>query len=264
MNINEYLALANKDEKPLDNLVSRYSNTSIFRTMAFIGDSLSSGEFEAKTTDGKTSFNDLYEYSWGQYIARNNGLLAYNFSMGGMSAAQYLDTFADARDLWNPAKAAQAYVIALGVNDIFNQGNPVGSVDDIDLRDYHNNKDTFAGRYARIVSRYKEISPDAKFFFVTFPRPALKNMKKEAEEMRDFLYDLAEKMENCYVIDLWTYGPEYDEEFRRRFFLYGHMNPSGYILTARMVDSYIDYIIRHNPEDFKNAGFIGTDIKYKN
>ena len=34
-----------KNEQPLDNLVDSYSNTSVFRTMAFVGDSLSSGEF---------------------------------------------------------------------------------------------------------------------------------------------------------------------------------------------------------------------------
>lgn len=34
--------LYNEDEKPLDRLVDGYSHTSVFRTMAFIGDSLSS------------------------------------------------------------------------------------------------------------------------------------------------------------------------------------------------------------------------------
>ena len=41
------------------------------------------------------------------------------------------------------------------------------------------------------------------------------------------------------------------------------MNPSGYILTAQIIDSYIDYIVRHDPEGFKNVGFINTDIQYK-
>ena len=44
--------------------------------------------------------------------------------------------------------------------------------------------------------------------------------------------------------------------------MHGHMNPSGYIFTARIIDSYIDYIVRHNPQDFSNVGFICTDIKY--
>ena len=32
----------------------------------------------------------------------------------------------------------------------------------------------------------------------------------------------------------------------------------GYLFTARMIVSYVDYIIRHNMEDFKQVGFIGT------
>ena len=78
--------LYNKNEKPLDKLVDGYSHTSIFRTIAFIGDSLSSGEFETRDENGKTGYHDLFEYSWGQYIARKNGLKAYNFSRGGMTA----------------------------------------------------------------------------------------------------------------------------------------------------------------------------------
>lgn len=41
---------------------------------------------------------------------------------------------------------------------------------------------------------------------------------------------------------------------KEKFYLYGHMNPSGYILTAKIVDSYIDYIVRHNPDDIKEVG----------
>jgi hypothetical protein len=40
------------------------------------------------------------------------------------------------------------------------------------------------------------------------------------------------------------------------------MTPMGYVLIARMVESYVDYIIRHNPEDFNQVGFIGTDLSY--
>ena len=54
----------------------------------------------------------------------------------------------------------------------------------------------------------------------------------------------------------------YDDNFREKYFLHGHMNPMGYILTAQLIDSYIDYIIRTNPSDFNNVGFIGTGVKY--
>jgi hypothetical protein len=125
--------LFRKDEKPLERLVESYSYTSVFRKMAFVGDSLSSGEFQLRDPQGKSRYHDMFEYSWGQYIARANGLLAYNFSKGGMTAQEYVDTFAAERGYWDKDKAAQAYVIALGVNDIYNKHMPVGTIEDIDV-----------------------------------------------------------------------------------------------------------------------------------
>jgi len=252
----------NKDEKPLDNLVSGYSNTSIFRKIAFIGDSLSSGEFETCDKEGNKAYHDLFEYSWGQYIARKNGLTAFNFSRGGMTASEYIESFGEANDFFNKEKTCQAYVIALGANDI-NSGIEIGSVNDINREDYTKNKKTFLGFYGAIISRYKEISPDAKFFFVTLPNDDARTDNEKSDVFYNELYKLASVFENSYVIDLYKYGPVYDEQFKKQFYLHGHLNPSGYILTAELIDSYIDYIVRHNPEDFKNVGFINSGIKYK-
>lgn len=36
----------------------------------------------------------------------------------------------------------------------------------------------------------------------------------------------------------------------------GHMNPCGYVLTAKMVMSYIDYIIRHDMKKFELVGMM--------
>lgn len=253
----------NDNEKPLDRIVEGYSHTSIFRKIAFVGDSLSSGEFQIRDEQGNWAYHDMFEYSWGQYIARKNGLTAYNFSRGGMTAKEYIESFAADKGFWDKGKACQAYVIALGVNDIYNQNMEIGSIDDIDVEDYRHNNPTFAGYYAAIISRYKEISPDAKFFFVTFPNTNTPERDEKTLGMIKALYDMAEYFDNSYVIDLYKYGPVYDAEFRERFYLNGHMTPSGYILTAQIIDSYIDYIVRHNYNDFKHVGFIGTDIKFK-
>lgn len=247
--------LYNDNEKPLDSFVSGYSHTSIFRTIAFIGDSLSSGEFETVNEDGTKNYHDFYEYSWGQHIARKNGLMAYSFSRGGMTAKEYIESFAEERGFWDKEKAAQAYVIALGVNDVYNARMPVGSLDDV-KSDYNENGKSFIGYYAAIVAKYKEISPDAKFFFVTFPEEPHRNREDDATAVRNALYELADYFDNSYVIDIGKYGPVYDERFREKFYLRGHMNPSGYIFTAEMIDSYIDYIVRHNPKDFEMVAFI--------
>lgn len=247
------------DEKPLDRFPEGISNTAIFRTMGFVGDSLSSGEFESRDAEGKPGYHDYYEYSWGQYIARKNGLLARNFSRGGMTAKEYIEGFADANRFWNAEMACQAYVLALGVNDILNVGMEVGSLADIDDGDCRNNRSTFAGYYAQIIARLKTIQPRAKFFLVTMPRCGGSEPLKAAH--RDLLHEMAAHFDNTYVIDLYEYGPVHDEAFRDRFYLYGHLNAAGYVLTANIVDAYIDYIIRKNPKDFNPVPYIGTELQ---
>ena len=62
----EALLSIEKGEKPLDKLVTNGGFCGIFRTIACIGDSLSSGEFESLNNDGQRGYHDYFEYSWGQ------------------------------------------------------------------------------------------------------------------------------------------------------------------------------------------------------
>jgi len=259
MNIYEYLQVDEK-EKPLDRIVTDGGFCGIFRTIACIGDSLASGEFESKKADGAKVFHDFYDYSWGQYIARSCGSKVYNFSRGGMTAKEYIETFADSNGYWGKDKLSQAYIIALGVNDLFGRKQELGTVADIDKNDYTKNAETFAGYYAQIIQRIKEIQPRAKIFLVSMPHYGDAGDEKRKAH-RDFLEELTKIFDSTYLIDLFTYGPEYNEEFREKYFL-GHMTATGYIVSARMIESYIDYIVRKNPEDFNQVGFIGTELYY--
>jgi len=64
---------------------------------------------------------------------------------------------------------------------------------------------------------------------------------------------------NTYVIDLRKYAPDRaDPEFHKVFFPGGHISAAGYRPGALMIESYIDCIVRQNPEDFKQIGFVGT------
>lgn len=257
MDINNYYFSAG--EKPLDRICDDGGFCAIFRTMAFVGDSLSSGEFEPIDADGNHHWYDLYEHSWGQYIARMTSAAAYNFSRGGMSAKEYVNEFADKYGLWSNTKAAQAYVIALGVNDMFGLNQEIG-----DVKDYLEDKDTFAAYYGKIIERYKKIAPDAKFFFMTLPKEGgdpEENLEKKRMH-RELLYKFTEEFSNSYVLDLFEYGPLYDDKFKKNFYFNGHLNPMGYLLTAKMAASYIDYIVRSEPENFKTAGLIGTGIDF--
>ena len=53
----------NTNELPLDNIIEGGGFCGIFRSIACIGDSLSSGEFESHNSDGSLNWNDIYDYS---------------------------------------------------------------------------------------------------------------------------------------------------------------------------------------------------------
>lgn len=263
MNINDYMnSFENNNENPLDEIIDGGGMCGILRTIGCVGDSLSSGEYETIDKNGKHHYYDFYEYSWGQFMARATGTTVYNFSRGGMSAKSYMEGFADSMDFWNPELKCKAYIIALGVNDLLNDKQTVGSIEDICPEDYTKNKTTFAGYFAMIVQKLKTISPDAKFFFVTMPE---ENNRRELQILKDahadLMYDLANFFANSYVIDLKKYAPVYDEAFKDKFYLNGHLNACGYAITAKFITSYIDYIIRHNIKDFSDIGLVGTPYK---
>lgn len=256
--------LGNENEKPLDRMVTDGGFCGILRTVACIGDSLSSGEFEGRK-DGKPTYHDYFDYSWGQFFARMSGNTVLNFSRGGMTAKEYCEGFAHSKGLWDKDKACRAYIIALGVNDMNMFPDEMGDETDVDLENWRNNKHTFTGYYAQIIQRYKEIQPDAKFFLMTTLRTPADNesQAKRRERHRELLFRLADIFDNCYVLDFYTYGYPDDCEFRKAFYMGGHLTPCGYLLTARMVASYVDYLIRHNLEDFDEVGFMGSPYSYK-
>ena len=259
MNIHEYLNQT--EEKPLENIVENGGYTSIFRKIACIGDSLSSGEFQIiNPRDNKAMGIDDYEHSWGKYLGRMAGSEIYNFSRGGMTAKEYAVSFSNEMGLYRSSLAADAYVIALGFNDLLNKNMTVGSVDDINREKPEDHTDSFAGYLGEIILKYRKISPGAKFFLVTIPHsPRAEVQLKAVADHRKLMYDLADFFDNTYVLDMNKYAPEFGSEFREKYMMRGHMTATGYRLFAVMVGSYIDYIVRKDPREFKYVGLSGYE-----
>ena len=258
MDVNQFYAI--EGEKPLDNLVQDGGFCGIFRTIGVVGDSLSSGELESNT-EGIIGYHDFYEYSWGQYMARTLGNKVYNFSRGGMSAKEFVESYAAQCGAYSYEKLCQAYIIALGVNDsrVFEIGDAARAV----VEEPSADNQSFLVYYARIIKTLKTKQPKAKIFLMTMPYET--HLEQEMQARRAAynhgIRTLAEKFANTYVLDFEKYAPPYDEKFRKTFFR-GHMTPAGYLLTAKMVMSYIDWIIRNNPDDFAEAGLISTPYSY--
>lgn len=253
------------NEQPLDRMVAGGGFCGIFRTIGCVGDSLSSGVFETLSEEDVPGHQHMYDYSWGQYLARMAGCTVRSFSRGGMTAKEFCESFGERCGCWDDDNLCQAYILALGVNDGINPDFITsGSMEDVCAEDWHKNAPTFVGYYAQIIQRIKEKQPYARFFLVTIPREDYDEPREALKRAHaDLVRGVAALFDNTYVIDLNRYGPVYDGEFRAHFFMGGHMNPSGYLLTARMMASYIDYIIRHNYADFKQPCFIGTPYYFK-
>lgn len=252
-------------KNPLENLLADGGNCAIFRTIGVIGDSLSSGEHESRT-DGKNGYHDYYEYSWGQFIARACGSTVYNFSAGGMAAHYFMNEYKqkDRLNICAEGKKCQAYIVALGVNDINCCNNKddsleFGSIDDAKIENTELCPHTVAGYMGQIMRLIKSVEPKARIFLMTMPRDSENEQNELRDKHRELMYQLAEMFEFTYVIDLRKYAPIYDDEFRRRYNLGYHMNAMGYLFTAKMVMTYIDAIINEKPEDFVQVGFIGRE-----
>lgn len=254
----EYGLCTDPQEQPLDRLPENGGYTGIFKTIACVGDSLAAGEMESLTESGERGYHDMLFYSWGQYIARMTGSTVYTFARGGMTASEYCNCFAAENGYWDKDKACQAYIIALGDNDLYGMNQPIGSTADIDPGDWRRNAETFAGYMGQIIQRYAQLSPKAKFFLITLPRWETAELTARAERHQALMYELAAFFDNTYVIDLRRYAPAHDKAFCEKFFVGGHMNAAGYQLSARMIASYVDYIIRHDMKSFKQTAFIGT------
>lgn len=259
MNIHEYLN--RKEEKPLDNILESGGYASVFGRIACIGDSLSSGELQIiNPRDEKPMGIDDYEISFGQFLAKMIGSEVFNFSRGGMTAREYAVSFSNEMGLYRPRFAADAYIIALGVNDLVNKNLTVGGIEDINCEDPCDHPDSFAGYLGEIILKYRALSEGARFFLVTIPdAPRGDAQRKAVENHRELMYALAEKFDNTYVIDLNKYAPCFDAEFTRKYMLRGHMTAVGYRLMAVMINSYIDYIVRNDPEAFRDVGLSGYE-----
>ena len=221
-----------------------------FRKVGIIGDSLASGE----CVDSAGVGHDLYEYSWGQYLARATNNTYYNFSKGGMTAKSWLTDEMGAPLAFDGNHDCQAYIIGLGVNDAYLQ-LPVGTINDIHLDDYTQNPDTFYGNYGRIIQMIKQYYPKAKIFMLTMPQ--------HYEGHNEVIRNIASLFnENVYLVDLYSLAGNYymsDRGILAKCFRSGHYNAIGYYIMSKIIASAINYIIHNNLDDFLKIEFINTD-----
>lgn len=246
-----------ENEKPLDVIDKTGGYMSIFHDFGVIGDSLASGNMEGVDSSGTYVYRDFLDYSWGKSIERATGCTYHRFSRGG----QYLhdnNWFDEWKDKIE-TELCSAYIICIGFNDynwLKEDSSRYGTIADI-KSDYTQNPNTLYGQYAKMIQLIKSVQPKARIF--------LCNMEwnnTDGSQINTVISDLANHFEYCYLIDLYTYAhePFWGVENIYKTGVY-HKNTLGYQKMAWDVMSYIDYIVRHNMEEFIDVQFIGTDLR---
>ncbi len=230
---------------------------SLFHTVGCIGDSLASGECTYKES-GTTRYIDLYDFSWGQCLARLTGNTYYNFSKGGLTTKTWLES-SYATECFDGNHNCDMYFIGLGQNDK-NASMPVGTTADINLSDYTQNNDTYCGNYGKIIQKLRELQPKAPIFCFIDPNPPMGD-----QAYNNVIPDIVELFDNVWIIDLLTYGKELFTDptgiigSQARS---GHYSALGYQQIAFIIATYVDWIVRNNLSDFSQVEFIGTNYEW--
>ena len=227
-----------------------------FLKIGCIGDSLASGESAYKKADGANGLVDIYEHSWGQFMAKHYGIECVNFSCGGLTTRSY---WTHSRG-WASAQKnlCNAYIIGLGQNDRGKLGDEyLGTLADINLTDCEKNADTYYGNYAKIIQKIKGVQPKAKFFLLPDPIIAIDHAYNNA------VVEIANKLPDCYLIDLTKYSDMYKTGgFFRANNRGGHYNSIAYNYMGEIIGKEISKFMYANPAEFAQVEFIGTEYAY--
>ena len=270
---NKTRLLAFEASNPLQTIIRECGYGCLLKTWGFIGDSYTSGETPAY--DGSTlKYLDCYKWSWGQQFMKIIGSEGYNFSNGGQTAKGWLrsqgevhdDTYyggvggGDWRHAQNDLK--QGYIISLGINDKNKFGTEylgaiysLGDVStDVNVSDYtQNNENTYVGCYAGIVQRILSVQPKAKIFCIT-------QFQDDLETLNDVVRDIAALFpNNVFVIDLHNYALDITGE--SYYMSNGHPTPLAYAYIAACINTYVDYIIRSQRQNFMDVTLIGSNYQ---
>lgn len=249
---NIYVQKIKQEEKKEDYAIDLFSS---FLKVGVIGDSLASGEAVANN-EGSLQFIDNFDYSWGQFMARNHGFKCVNFSRGGATTRTWLNSDFGLAKAQLPENLCNAYIIGLGVND--SGSVTLGTINDIHLDDFTQNADTFYGNYGKIIGNIKALQPKAKIFLLT--------QASNYGAYLDAIVDIAGLYEHdVYLVNLYEdYSEEYlnPEGFIMQNKREGHYNAVAYNYMSEILYKAFNKIMINKPEEFKQIEFIGTNYSY--
>lgn len=225
----------------------------IFHTIGVVADSLASGQGRI---NNMSTYKDFYEFSWPQCIARELGVNVYNFTKSGLTTRSWLTDDMGYTLMSDGEHDCVCYIIMLGANDVGLGESYLGSPSDIDLENYENNKDTYYGNYAKIISLIKKQVPRAKIFVAPNPsygNAALRPSFNQAVKYMSTIFD------NVYYLDIDESLYNNTGTFIKRNLVAGHYTPAAYQYIGSYIISLMADVIYENPEEFYFVNLIDTE-----
>jgi len=228
-----------------------------FLHVGIVGDSLASGE-SAYKDNGNVRYIDLYQHSWGQYMARASGNTYYNFSEGGLTTRSWLTSSYGLSLATDGNHDCECYICGLGVNDYNTLGqNYIGTINDINDADYNQNADSFYGNYGKIIQILKARSPKAKFFLVTIP-----NYGDLIAAYNTAITNIANHFDNVYLLNLNDVRDKYFNGLIYNSRRSGHYNAIAYEYMSEIIIDKINKYMYDNYSEFLQVEFINTNYEW--
>lgn len=252
------------DVNPLDNISFDTGYVGSFSGITFFGDELTAGDLAYNRHNGSQSSGTYASDYTPAYPYMFPIMNCYKCGISGATAYDFIDRVENGDYGWLDNNSSiihsEAFVIALGTNDIEEYGSFTGyPATDIDIHDPTQNADTSVGNYARLISRILANQPKARIFLCCIPNTRNTEETRTAANFK--IKGIAAMFpDNCFAMDFQTYGVNVEEvdAWKAKYYNGSLPNSLGYNMIARMVMSYMNWIIENNPDKFRTLGFIGT------
>ena len=251
------------DNIPLSVVKETPGMTAILHRIGVVGASLTNGGHN--TTNGSFGQAAGREYSWPQRLARLCGITCFNFGQGGYWCKKWLDNDGGYYEaVGEPENKCDAYIISFASNDIYSKsGYYVGTIADVHVGNESENGASYYGYLSQVIARCHDVQKRAYLFVLTYPHGFGETESGGyTQAMRDIVEVYREAGYNIYLIDYAAYGMTVDEATERGFKRNAHYVGAGYQYMTYEICTYIDWIIRHNIEDFKDIAFVRTTAEY--
>lgn len=215
----------------------------MFDNIAVIGDSLASGRVEGIVGQPDAVGADYYNFSWIAFLSKRWRCESFkNYSNAGATTASWITQ-------WLPVMQADtqvydAYFIALGTNNEYNESNPSGDQE---------NYEAFVQRYNSIIDDVRAKAPNAAIFLVSLYEKRAGNTTLEQIAETRMATD-----KGVYYIDYankakyFRYSPEVNWR--------GHFSSTGYVYVASAINQIVNDIVWEN----KTEQFWQQFAKYHN